>query len=346
ELVAEIMGSAPRLAEQLARHPILLDGVLSADFFDALPEKEALARDCARVLGGAGDYSDVLDLARRWVNDRKFQVGVHLLRGRLDGDAAGAAFADIADAVIESLLPAVAEEFARAHGRVAGGAFAVIGLGKLGGREMTATSDLDLILLYDAPADVEASDGGRPLAATAYFARLSQRVINALTAPTAEGLLYEVDMRLRPSGSAGPIASSLAAFRRYHDELAWTWEHMALTRARPVAGDPDLCRRAMALIAEILARPRDPDRLLADVAEMRRRMAAQHADPPPFEVKHRRGGLVDCEFIAQYLMLREAASRPGIVQANTSAALAGLAAAGAVAGDPAAEIVAALRLWR
>jgi glutamate-ammonia-ligase adenylyltransferase len=345
-LVAEIMGSAPRLAEQLARAPILLDGVLSADFYERLPAGEELAAELKRVLKGARDFGDVLDIARRWANDRKFQIGVNLLLHRIDGDAAGAAFADLAETMIAGLLPAVAAEFARAHGTVAGGSFVVIGLGKLGGREMTVTSDLDLILLYDFPAQSEGSDGPRPLPPLTYYARLSQRLINALTVLTPEGLLYEVDMRLRPSGNAGPIASSLDAFRRYHGELAWTWEHMALTRARPVAGDAALAGRAMALIHEILARPRDPDRLLVDVADMRQRMAVQHADPPLWEVKHVRGGLVDAEFIAQYLMLRHAEARSDLIRPNTSTALLGLAEAGFVGAAAADDVVAALELWR
>ncbi len=346
ELVAEIMGSAPRLAEQLARQPILLDGVLSADFFEALPEKPALAAEYARLLAGARDFSDVLDLARRWTNDRKFQIGVHLLRGRIDGAAAGAAFADVADTVMAGLLDPVAAEFARAHGRIAGGSFAMIGLGKLGGREMTVTSDLDLIFFYDAPAESEVSDGPRPLPVPTYYARLSQRFINALTAPTGEGLLYEVDMRLRPSGNAGPIASSPAAFRNYNEELAWTWEHMALTRARWVAGDAALGTGAMALIHAVLTRPRDEDALLVDVAEMRGRMAAAHANPSPWDVKHRRGGLVDMEFLAQYLMLRHAREYPGVLRANTGAALAALADADLLDAQSARALIAALRLWQ
>ncbi len=346
DLIAEIMGSAPRLAEQLARQPILLDGVLSSDFFAAPADRATLAAELSRALAAARDYGDVLDIARRWTNDRKFHIGVNILRGRIGGDAAGAAFADLAETAIDGLLPPVTAEFARSHGRVAGGEFAVIGLGKLGGGEMTVTSDLDLILVYDAPAAVEASDGKRPLAVVTYYARLSHRLINALTVLTPEGLLYEVDMRLRPSGSAGPIASSLAAFRRYHDELSWTWEHMALTRARPVAGVPALQARTMALIIEILARPRDHDRLITDIADMRERIAAQHPDPSPWDIKHRRGGLVDAEFIAQYLMLRHAAERPDIVRANTSAALAALAEAGYLDGAAARELIAALALWR
>ncbi|MDB5408877.1 MAG: glnE [Rhodospirillales bacterium] len=346
-LLAEIMGGAPRLAAQLARHPILLDSVLSDDFFGPLPgAAEALAAEFARLLSRARDYSEVLDLARRWTNDRKFQIGVNLLRGLIDGDAAGAAFADLADAVIAGVLPEVEREFARQHGIVPGSEFAVIGLGKLGGREMTVTSDLDLILVYDAPEEIETSDGARKLPVATYYARLSQRLINALTAMTGEGLLYEVDMRLRPSGSSGPIASSFAAFRRYHDELAWTWEHMALTRARDVAGSAALRARVMATTAEVLHRPRDPDQLVVDVAEMRQRIAAQHPNPSSWDIKHRPGGLVDCEFIAQYLMLRHAAEGRDVIRANTSGAFAALAENGCIDGGAGDELIAALRLWR
>jgi glutamate-ammonia-ligase adenylyltransferase len=345
DLVAEIMGVAPRLAELLARHPILLDAVLSQGFFDPPPPLEWLGQDLARVLGLAQDYQDTLDLARRWTNDRKFQIGVQLLRGALDGDSAGACFADVAETVIAGLLPAVEKEFARQHGYIPGGELVVLGLGKLGGREMTATSDLDLILVYGAPATVQMSDGVRPLAVPTYYARLSARLINALTALTGEGLLYAVDTRLRPSGSSGPAASSFEAFSRYHDELAWTWEHMALTRARPVAGPAALADRVMAVIRRVLAAPRDPRKLLLDVAEMRERIAAQHTHPTAWDLKHRRGGIIDVEFIAQYLFLAHAARHPGAVHPNTTSALVALAAAGLIGQDDAASLVAAMRLW-
>src|SRR5205814_7054902 len=171
-------------------------------------------------------------------------------------------------------------------------------------------SDLDLILIYDAPPDSDGSDGPRPLSVPAYYARLSQRLIGAITAPTAQGRLYEVDMRLRPSGASGPIASRLDAFATYQREAAWTWEHMALTRARPVAGDAALCRKVAAAIAAALATPRDPGRLVADAAEMRRRIEEANPRVSPWDLRNRRGGLTDLEFIAQYLMLREAARAP------------------------------------
>jgi [glutamine synthetase] adenylyltransferase / [glutamine synthetase]-adenylyl-L-tyrosine phosphorylase len=344
-LVAEIMSVAPSLADRLALRPALFDGVLAAGFFDPPPAPSALAEDLEQLLAGARHYEDVLLLARRWVSERKFQIGVQLLRHRLDGVTAGYAFSDVAETAIAALLPRVEAEFARSHGVVTGGSMLVLGLGKLGSREMTVTSDLDLILVYDAPDGVEASLGPRPLPVQTYYARLSQRLINALTAHTAEGALYEVDMRLRPSGAAGPLATSLAAFAKYQAEQAWTWEHMALTRARPVAGPAALRDRVGATIQAVLTRPRDAARLVADVADMRRRIAEQHPAPLPFDVKHRPGGMVDVEFIAQYLQLREAHAHPAVLRHETQAALAALLEAGALEAGTAAALRDALRLW-
>jgi [glutamine synthetase] adenylyltransferase / [glutamine synthetase]-adenylyl-L-tyrosine phosphorylase len=346
DLVGEIMGAGSRLADELARRPGLLDSVLNGGFFGPLPPRADLAAELGALTASARHYEQVLDVVRRWVADRKFQVGVQALRGQADGEEAGAAFADIAETAIADLLPRVAAAFAQSHGVVVGGRLVVLGLGKLGSREMTVTSDLDLILIYDAPDAIEASDGLRPLAVSTYYGRLSQRLINALTALTPEGGLYDVDMRLRPSGNKGPVASSLAAFRRYHDELAWTWEQMALTRARVVAGPPELGDAVMAVVRDVLTRRRDDPRLVTDVADMRRRIAEQHRAPPEFDVKHRRGGLVDIEFIAQYLQLREASDHPEVLHRNTATALAALAATGALADGAAEDLLAALQLWR
>src|SRR5215469_6237594 len=346
DLVAEIMSAAPMLAETMANRPGVLDAVLAAGFFEPLPPCAALTADVGQLLDRARHPEEMLDLARRWVAERKFQVGVQVLRRRLDGEAAGGVFADIAGAVLAALLPRVTAEFARAHGTIAGGAVAVLGLGKLGSREMTYASDLDLILIYDAPDDAESAGGAQPLAAPIYYARLSQRFINALTAAAAEGRLYDVDMRLRPSGTAGPVATSLQAFRRYHRELAWTWEQMALTRARPVAGDDAFIARVMAEIRSVLVRPRSTPELAADVVAMRRRIADTHRNPPAFDVKHRPGGLVDIEFIAQFLQLRDAAQTPQVLHANTRGALTALAAAGALTQGDCEILIRTLTLWR
>jgi [glutamine synthetase] adenylyltransferase / [glutamine synthetase]-adenylyl-L-tyrosine phosphorylase len=183
-------------------------------------------------------------------------------------------------------------------------------------------------VIYDASPGTETSEGAHPLPVASYYARLSQRLIGAITAPTAEGRLYAVDMRLRPSGEAGPIASHFAGFARYQRESAWTWEHMALTRARPVAGDATLRQLITAALDAVLKAPRDPRSLVIDVAAMRRRIADENPRPSPWDLKNRGGGLIDLEFIVQYLMLREAASSPQILRRGTAQALLALGEAG------------------
>ncbi len=295
---------------------------------------------------GVRDFEDTLDRLRRWAGERRFQVGVQLLRRALDGTQAGAVLADIAQTAMAALLPRVEAEFARRHGRVPGGTFAVIGMGRLGSREMTLASDLDLILIYDAPPGIETSDGPYLVPVMAYFARLSQRLISAITAPTAEGRLYDVDMRLRPSGEAGPIASHFDGFAHYQSESAWTWEHMALTRARPVAGDPGLCQRISEALAAVLRSPRDPEKLVIDVAAMRRRIAEENPRPSPWDLRNRPGGLIDLEFIVQFLILRHAASSPQILHHRTAEAIAALGDAGLLLPQAEHELANAAALFR
>ncbi|MGE5475506.1 MAG: bifunctional [glutamine synthetase] adenylyltransferase/[glutamine synthetase]-adenylyl-L-tyrosine phosphorylase [Bacteroidales bacterium] len=345
ELVAEIMGNAPRLAEHLARHTTVLDAVVSSAFFEPPPPFAELRAELERALAEAGDVQEVLDISRRWANDRKFQVGVQTLRNMLTPDLAARAFSDIGDAVLAAMVPKVEEEIRRAHGVVPGGEWCILAMGKMGGHEMTATSDMDLILVYDAPEEAEESDGPRPLAKATWYARFTQRIVTALTAKTAEGTLYEVDMRLRPSGNAGPIASSFASFERYQRESAWTWEHMALTRARVVTGAPALTAKVEGVIRDVLTRDRDADRLVLDVAEMRERMAREHKADSHWEVKHLRGGLVDIEFTAQYLQLRWGRTHPEMLSTNTRDALERAAAVGVLAGADLDALVAAWRLW-
>ena len=351
-LLAEIMGGAPRLADHLSRTPSLLDAVLAHALSEPPPAATELAKELQDMLGQANDFQDVLDIVRRWTKDRQFQIGVRILRNIADADIAGAALSDIAQTALAALQPHVEAEFANRHGRLPGNGLVTVALGKLGGREMTVNSDLDLIFIYDVPDDPDLisaglmSDGPKPLAPIHYYARLSQRLINAINAPTGEGRLFEVDMRLRPSGNSGPIASSLAGFRRYQDENAWTWEHLALTRARVVAGNPILAASVEAVLREVLTRPRDPAKLVQDVAAMRARMATQHPTDRLWDVKHLRGGLIDIDFIAQYLQLRYAAVHPEILHPNTTDALASIARAGVLDRATADDLIAATRLWR
>ncbi|MSP91856.1 MAG: bifunctional [glutamine synthetase] adenylyltransferase/[glutamine synthetase]-adenylyl-L-tyrosine phosphorylase [Myxococcales bacterium] len=346
DLVAEIMGSAPSLADYLGRHPSLLDGILSDTFANQLPDERELERDLSRYLGQATDYQDVLDLVRRWTGDRKFQIGVQILRGAVSFASAARCLSAMAECVIAALAAANRAAFAASHGEVQGGAFAVLALGKLGARELTLSSDLDLIFLYQAPPGVEQSDGPKPLPIPFYYGRLGQRLISALTALTAEGELFQVDMRLRPSGNKGPVSTRFDGFMTYHRTEAWTWEHMALTRARVVAGPPAFRRTVEAGLAAILTGPRDPAQLLLDVADMRQRMAREKPAGDRFDVKLRRGGLVDVEFIAQYLLLRRAAEHPDLITGNSVELLQRLGDAGLIDPLQAAGLIRAAGLWQ
>ncbi|MFA6019152.1 MAG: bifunctional [glutamine synthetase] adenylyltransferase/[glutamine synthetase]-adenylyl-L-tyrosine phosphorylase [Rhodospirillales bacterium] len=345
ELLSDILGDAPRLAGHLSRHPSLLDAVLSQDFFAPLPPAADLTTELNRLLSSAVSFEETLDLARRWAGDQKFRVGVQMLKSLLSPEAAGEAYAAVAESVIGAMLPPIEADQIKAHGRVPGARLAVLAMGKLGSAEMTATSDLDLILIYDAPADAESSDGARPMTTPSYYTRLTQRLVNTLTAQGAGGSLYEVDMRLRPSGRAGPLAASLDSFKRYHATEAWTWEYQALTRARVVAGPPDLKAGIEAVIRQVLTAPRDPLKLRSDVADMRGRIAKEHKGTAPWDVKYRQGGLVDIEFIAQYLQLKEGHAHPEALAPKTRTALDRLAACGALPAEAHAQLTRALGLW-
>jgi glutamate-ammonia-ligase adenylyltransferase len=304
KLVAEIAGSAPKLAVHLAQTPATLDALMDADFLERLPTRATLDASLGDQLARASDYEAKLDAARRFAKEQTFRVGVQIISGTAKADAAGPTLANVAECVVSNLLGAVEAEIGT---RIAGGRFAVVAMGKLGGREMTATSDLDLIFVYDAPD---------PQAAVLHYARLAQRLIAALTVLTGAGGLYEVDMRLRPTGNKGPVAVSLESFRRYHASEAWTWERLALTRARAIAGDAGLCREVEATIAQTLSRRSDEAKLFADAREMREKLAAQFPGKSRWDLKFAPGGLVDIEFVAQTMQLAR-----GVFDTNTIAAL-------------------------
>ncbi len=237
DLLATILGSAPRLAEQLSRRPKVLDAVLDPGFFGALPTAEELSALIAAAMPDGVPLDEIADRARTVGKEQAFRIGVRVLSETVSAVEAGVAFSQLAGLLLSRLHAAVAEDAERRHGRAPQGRSAVIAMGKLGGREMTAGSDLDLIIVYDAEEGAEMTSGAKPLSINQFYARQAQRLISALSAPTAEGVLYDVDMRLRPSGSKGPVAASLGSFRSYHKDSAWTWEKLALTRARPVCGD-------------------------------------------------------------------------------------------------------------
>jgi [glutamine synthetase] adenylyltransferase / [glutamine synthetase]-adenylyl-L-tyrosine phosphorylase len=328
DLLATILGTAPRLAQELSRRPKLFDAVIEPDFFTSLPSDDELAAGIAAAIPDDLPLEEVLERARVFGKEQMFRIGVQVLAQAVGPAEAGAAHSRLADALIARLLRAVERDIETRHGPVPGGRSAVLAMGKLGGREMAPDSDLDLILIYDHDPGVEASTGPKPLSVSQYYARLTQRLIAAFSAPTAEGVLYEVDMRLRPSGNQGPVASHLDTFRTYHQESAWTWERLALTRARVVAG-PDGLRTAIeAAIRAALTMARDGEQTRADIVDMRRQLLAQFGSRGVWSLKHVHGGLVDIEFIAQGLQILHASSDPAILEPNTSQALQKLAQGG------------------
>ena len=302
DLIIDIAGTAPALARYLSRNASVLDGVIGGSFFAAWPGVAALAGELARRLEDIPDYERKLDAARRWMKEWHFRIGVHHLRGLIDGFEAGKQYADLAEAVIAALWPVVCADFAARHGAAPGRGAVVLGMGSLGAARLNAGSDLDLIMIYDA-AGVEMSDGKRPLAARPYYARLTQAMVTALSAQMAEGRLYEVDVRLRPSGRQGPVATSLESFHSYQETEAWTWEHLALTRARVLAGEPSLAAEVEAFRREILARKGQGDTVIKDVADMRARLAQAKPGTGGWDAKFGPGKLMDIELLAQTMAL-------------------------------------------
>jgi glutamate-ammonia-ligase adenylyltransferase len=343
-LLCDLMGAAPRLARHLAANTDLFDAMLQPDFFEVLPPREELAAELDGKLPDARDLQDVLDICRRWAHGRQFQAGLQVLLGIVPATLATLRLTEIAELVIERLLPRARSWLEEQHGRIAGGSFAVIGLGKLGARELTIGSDLDLVFVYDA-AEGAGSDGARPLDAPTYYARLGQRLVSAITARTAEGRLFEIDTRLRPSGNVGPVACSLANFRRYQQETAETWEHQALTRARVVAGDPALAAAIERVIDATVRAAREPAALARDIRQMRERIFREHGSTQPWALKHARGGLVELEFTAQFLQLGWSHAHPELRRTATRQVLEAAGAAGILDADIADELAAALDLF-
>jgi glutamate-ammonia-ligase adenylyltransferase len=344
-LLADIMGTAPRLARIIGRRPRLLDAVLDPGFFGAVATPAKLKELVGAALAEASDYQDALDRARIIGREQGFLIGVRVISGTLSARQAGAAYAGLAETLIEALAARVEDEVVRTHGRMPGGQAAVLAMGKLGGREMTAGSDLDLIIVYDYESDGAQSDGPRSLPGAQYYTRFTQRLIAALSAETAEGSLYQVDMRLRPSGNQGPVATRLSSFIAYQKGSAWTWEHLALARARLVTGPAALRRQIGATIKEALSRSRDRAAVAAEVRTMRAKIADDKGSADIWDLKQTRGGLIDLEFIAQFLQIVSAAEHPEVLDQNTELALTKLSAAGALSPGDAEILVPAARLY-
>jgi glutamate-ammonia-ligase adenylyltransferase len=344
-LVALILGAAPRLGDMLARQPQIMDGLIDPRFFGAMPDQRELSARLAATLADAHSYEEFLDRLRLFGQESLFLIGTRILSGTVSAQQASVAFADVAEGIVHTVHGLVTDRFADQHGRIKGQETAILAMGRLGSREMTASSDLDLILLYDFDPEEPESDGARPLQGAHYFARFTQRLISAFTTRTNYGVLYEVDMRLRPSGRAGPVASHIRSFAEYQDREAWTWEHMALTRARVISASPQFRSKIETIIRSVLTRPRDAPSVGTDVAEMRRAIALEKGEDDIWDLKYAKGGMVDIDFIAQYLQLIHAADKPGILDVSTLHVLDNAARLGVLPQSAAEVLRSAARLY-
>ncbi len=302
DLLATILSAAPRLAEIFAHRPHVADTLLDPQMILGAASRDDLQAALAKSLAEGRSYEDVLDRVRLFAAEWRFLISVGLLNGTLAPAEAGKAFSDLAETIVRVLLEHTEREFQRGHGRLPGGRSAVIAFGRLGSCEMTSGSDLDLIVIHDHDPDAQ-SDGPRRLAGSTYYARLTQRLVAALSAPTAEGIAYAVDLRLRPSGQAGPLATHIEAFEHYQLNEAWTWEHMAMSRGRAIAGDEGLIARVDDVLDRLVNKERDRKTLATEVASMRARIEREKKAANIFDVKLAKGGLMDCEFAAQALVL-------------------------------------------
>src|SRR6266436_2110834 len=344
-LVALILGAAPRLGDMLARQPQIMDGLIDPRFFGAMPDQRELSGRLAATLEDANSYEEFLDRLRLFGQESLFLIGTRILSGTVSAQQASVALADVAEGIVHTVHGLVTERFAAQHGRIKGRETAILAMGRLGSRDMTASSDLDLILLYDFDPEHPDSDGERSLHGAHYFARFTQRLISAFTIRTNYGVLYDIDMRLRPSGRAGPLASHINSFAEYQEREAWTWEHMALTRARVISASPAFRVRIEQVIRDALTRRREPAGIANDVADMRRAIALEKGERDVWDLKYAAGGMVDIDFIAQYLQLIHAADKPDILDVSTLHVLDNAARLGVLPQSAAQVLRPATRLY-
>ena len=341
ELFGDILGGAPRLARAVIQRPHVLDAAIDPAMADAA----ALEIRVKAGLALASGAEDFLDRARSLAQEEMFAIGVRLFAGQIDPPGAAAAYTTLAEGILRETLARAEAAMVAEYGAVPGGRCIILAMGKLGSREMTATSDLDLILIYDFDEERCESEGPRHLHAVPWYARLTQRIVSALTVATRKGGLYDVDLRLRPSGGKGPLATQARGFLAYQTGDAETWEHMALTRARVVAGDARLGGAIERAIRAILARPPDKAKLVHDIASMRALVANEKGEADPADLKLVAGGILDIEFIQQYLVLLHAAAHPALAVPGRRGALAALVSAGLLTPDDGATLTAAQALY-
>ncbi|POR49004.1 bifunctional [glutamine synthetase] adenylyltransferase/[glutamine synthetase]-adenylyl-L-tyrosine phosphorylase [Bosea psychrotolerans] len=344
-IFADILGSAPRLAKVAALYPHVLDGIIDPAFTSANLDTDALTGRIRAVVGNPPpSVEDGLDRLRDAARQENFLVGARLISGVYRAQQAGQAYCAVAEGCLRVAFDDTRAAFGADHGVIAGAETVVLGLGRLGAGELTPSSDLDLILLYDRPEDAGPSDGAKSLDPVTWHVRFTQRLVAALTVPTRRGGLYQVDMRLRPTGNKSPAATQFSGFEAYHTGEAEIWEEMALTRARVVAGDAGLARRAQGAISQILRRERKPAKVATAVLEMRTLIAKEKGESDPWDLKLVAGGLTDLDFLAQFLVLAHAARHPALVAPDTASVFAAAREAGLLSPADAAFLIEAHRL--
>ena len=338
--LVDVVARSAWLAERVAQYPLLLDELLDARAAGPLPDRAAMEAACNAALNEPDP-----ELALRRLNETRLAFGFRIALAALDvrqpPDDSSRQLAWLADAVCGVVLRMARAAVEEAHGWVAGGEFALIGYGSLGGEEMGFGSDLDLVFLFRAPAEAM-SDGKRALDAARWHLRLAQKVVALLETMTSAGRLFAVDVRLRPDGAKGLLVTSLDSYADYQRHRAWTWEHQALVRARAIAGDAALLEAFEQTRAQTLASERDPDKLHEDVLHMRSRMRAEldRSTASRFDLKQGAGGLVDLEFLLQTLVLEYGAKQPALLAPrNTRALLQALVEARRLSTDVAATLI-------
>jgi glutamate-ammonia-ligase adenylyltransferase len=345
-LLSAILGASPKLAATISRRPSIFGALLEPEFYRKTSTNAELSEQLFLQIKEARCYEEKLDRARIFGQEQKFLIGVRIITGSISVAEAGAAYTRLAEVILRELFHHVLEEFSRENGYIENGEVVVIAMGKLGGFEMTVASDLDLILVYSADATASSIGCEKILSTPHYYARLTQRLITALSAQTTEGILYETDFRLRPSGNKGPIAISYERFIDYQANEAWTWEHMALTRARVIAGSKHFNRSVEKAIREILIRPRNPLQLKNDILSMRQRLASEKKKNNAWELKQTAGGIIDIEFITQYLLLLNGTDHHNIFSTTISTALSNLSNNHLIAPSVAEDLISAFNLYQ
>ncbi|MCB1386460.1 MAG: bifunctional [glutamine synthetase] adenylyltransferase/[glutamine synthetase]-adenylyl-L-tyrosine phosphorylase, partial [Nitratireductor sp.] len=311
------LDSAPRLADIITRKPHVFDGLIDTTFGADIPTALELEERLQTALARARSYEERLDQARVFAAEQRFLIGIRLINRTIAPRRAGEAFTLLAETLITAMFDVVRTEFEARHGRIRGGEFAILGMGRLGSRNLTAGSDLDLIFLYRHDGEAEESDGEKPLYAQQYYTRLVQRLITAMSAPTGEGRIFELDFRLRPSGNAGPLATQFDAFCKYQAEEAWVWERQALVRARPVIGEGALFADLAGKLDALRQPQADKARVPAEIRDMRKMLDEEKPPRNAFDVKRAAGGLIDIEFIVQYLALTGGMTGDGSLPTGT-----------------------------